>query len=69
MLFWGSESEVKRSGADAQVVLLSGLSSLSSFVEHLTIFYISGLALASSSILRVLDLDLAASERAKRYVS
>ena len=54
-----SASEVNHSGGDTQVI--SGHRYLVVFhplVEQLTVFHISGLVLASSSIFRVLDLDL-----------
>ena len=55
----GSASEVNRSGGDAQVVSCHRyLVAFHPSVEQLTIFHTSGLVLASSSILRVLDLDL-----------
>ena len=55
----GSASEVNSSSADAQVVSCHHyLVIFHPFVEQLTIFHTSGLVLASSSILRVLDLDL-----------
>ena len=55
----GSASEVNRSGGDAQVILCHRyLVVLHPFVEQLTVFHTSGLILASSSILWVLDFDL-----------
>ena len=54
-----SASEVNRSGGDAQVVSCHCyLVVFHPFVEQLTVFQASGLVLASSSIFRVLDLDL-----------
>ena len=54
-----SASEVNRSGGDVQVVSYHRyLVIFHPFVEQLTIFHTSGLVLASSSIFRVLDLDL-----------
>ena len=46
----------KSLGADAQVVSCHSYVVFHPFVEQLTVFYISGLVLASSSILQVLDL-------------
>ena len=55
----GSASEVMHSGDDAQVVSCHRyLVVFHPFVEQLTVFHTSGLVLASSSILRVLNLDL-----------
>ena len=55
----GSASEVNSSSADAQVVSCHRyLIVFHPFVEQLTVFHTSGLVLASSSILRVLDFDL-----------
>ena len=55
----GSASEANSSSADAQVVLCHRyLVVFHPFIEQLTVFHTSGLVLASSSILRVLDLDL-----------
>ena len=54
-----SRSEVNCSVADAQVVsCYRYLVVFHPFVEQLTAFHTSGLVLPSSSILRVLDLDL-----------
>ena len=54
-----SVSEVNCSGADGQVVSCHCyLVIFHSFVEQLTVFHISGLVLASSSVLQVLNLDL-----------
>ena len=54
-----SASEVNCSGADGQVVSCHCyLVTFHSFVEQLTVFHISGLVLALSSVLRVLDLGL-----------
>ena len=54
-----SASEVNLSGGDAQVVSCHHyLVIFHPFVEQLTVFHTSGLVLASSSIFRVLDLDL-----------
>ena len=54
-----SASEVKRSGGDTQVISRHCyLVVFHPFVEQLTVFHTSGLVLASSSIFRVLDLDL-----------
>ena len=54
-----SASEVNCSGADRQVVSCHcSLVIFHSFVEQLTVFHISGLILASSSVLQVLNLDL-----------
>ena len=54
-----SVSEVNHSGGDVQVVSCHRyLVVFHPFVEQLTIFHIFGLVLASSSIFRVLDLDL-----------
>ena len=53
-----SASEVNRSGRDAQVVSCHRYLVFHPFVEQLTVFHTSGLVLASSSIFRVLDLDL-----------
>ena len=54
-----SASKVNRSGGDEQVVSCHCyLVVLHPFVEQLTVFHISGLVLVSSSIFRVLDLDL-----------
>ena len=47
----GSASKVNHSGADAQVISCHGYLVYHPFVEQLTVFYISGLVLASSSIL------------------
>ena len=59
-----SVSEVNRSGGDAQVVSCHCyLVVFYPFVEQLTVFHTSGLVLASSSIFRVLDLDLHAIAR------
>ena len=55
----GSASEANQLGADAQVVSCHGyLVGFHPFVEQLTVFYTSGLALALSSVLQVLGLDL-----------
>ena len=54
----GSASRVNRSGADAQVVSCHGYLVFHPYVEQLTVFYVSGLVLASCSILRVLNLDV-----------
>ena len=55
----GSASEVNRSGGDTQVVSCHCyLVAFHPSVEQLTTFHTSGLVLASSSILRVLNLDL-----------
>ena len=56
-----SASEVNHSGGDAQVVSCHRY--LHPSVEQLTVFHTSGLVLASSSIYRVLDLDLDAIAR------
>ena len=54
-----SASEVIRSGSDAQVVSRHRyLVAFHPFVEYLTVFHTSGLVLASSSIFRVLKLNL-----------
>ena len=54
-----SASEANRSGGDTQVVSCHRyLIVFHPFVEQLTVFHTSGLVLASSSIFRVLDLDL-----------
>ena len=53
----GSASEVNSSSADTQVVSCHRYA-FHPIVEQLTVFHTSGLVLASSSILRVLDLDL-----------
>ena len=53
----GSASKVNPSGADAQVVPCHGYLAFHPRVEQLTVFYVSGLVLASSSILQVLNLD------------
>ena len=54
-----SASEVNRSGADTQVTSYTAiLLSFHPFVEQLSVFHTPGLVLASSSILRVLNLDL-----------
>ena len=54
-----SVSEVNRSVGDAQVVSCHRyLVVLHPFVEQLTVFHTSGLVLASSSIIQILDLDL-----------
>ena len=51
----GSASEVNRLGADAQVVSCHRyLAVFHPFIEQLTVFHISGLVLASSSILESL---------------
>ena len=52
-----SASKVNPSGADVQVVPCHGYLVFHPCVEQLTVFYVSGLVLASSSILRVLNLD------------
>ena len=55
----GSASKVSSSSGDAQVISCHRyLVVFHSFVEQLTVFHTSGLVLASSSILRVLDLHL-----------
>ena len=55
----GSASEVNRSGGDAQVVSCHHcLVVFHPSVDQLIVFHTSGLVLASSSIFRVLDLDL-----------
>ena len=55
----GSASEVNSSSADTQVVSCHSYPVVfHPIVEQLTIFHTSGLVLALSSILRVLDLDL-----------
>ena len=54
-----SASEVNHSGGDAQVISFHRyLVVFHPFVEQLTVFHTSGLILVSSSVLRVLDLDL-----------
>ena len=54
-----SASEINHSGGDAQVVSRHCyLVVFHLFVEQLTVFHTFGLVLASSSIFRVLDLDL-----------
>ena len=53
-----SASEVNCSGGDVQVVSRYRYLVFRPFVEQLTVFHTSGLVLASSSIFRVLDLDL-----------
>ena len=59
-----SVSEVNHSGGDTQVVSCHRyLVGFHRFVEQLTVFHTSGLVLASSSIFRVLDLDLHAIAR------
>ena len=56
---YGSASEVNCSCGDAQVVSCHHyLVVFHPFVEQLTVFHTSGLVLASTSILRVLDPDL-----------
>ena len=56
-----SASEVNRSRGDAQVVSCHRyLVIFHIFVEQLTVFRTSGLVLASSSIFRVLDINLQA---------
>ena len=52
----GSASKVNRLGADMQVVPCHGYFVFRPFVDQLTVFYISGLVLVLSSILRVLNL-------------
>ena len=53
-----SVSEVSRSGTDVQVISSHRyLVVFHPFVEQLTVFHISGLVLASSSIFLVLDLE------------
>ena len=55
----GPASEVNRSGGDTQVVSCPCyLVIFHPSVEQLTVFHTSGLVLVSSSILRVLNLDL-----------
>ena len=55
----GSASEVNNSSADAQVVSCHRyLVVFNPFVEQLTVFHTSGVVLALSFILRILDLDL-----------
>ena len=58
----GSASEVNSSGGDVQVIschrYLVVFHPFVQILEQLTIFHTPGLVLASSSILRVLDLDL-----------
>ena len=54
----GPASEVNRSGADARIVSCHGYLVFHPFVEQLTIFYISGLVLASSSKFYPPSLDL-----------
>ena len=55
----GSASEVIRSGGDMQVISCPRyLVIFHPSVEQLTVFHTSGLILVSSSILRVLNLDL-----------
>ena len=54
----GSASKVNCLDADAQVVFCYGCLVFHPFVEQLTVFYVSGFVLASSSILRVLNLDV-----------
>ena len=59
-----SANEVNRSSGDAQVVSCHHyLVAFHPFVEQLTVLHTSGLVLASSSIFRVLDLDLHAIAR------
>ena len=54
-----SASEVNRLGGDVQVISCHRYLVVSHpFAEQLTVFHTSGLVLALSSILRVLDLDL-----------
>ena len=53
----GSASKVNCSDADTQVVFCYDCLRFHPFVEQLTVFYVSGFVLASSSILRVLNLD------------
>ena len=53
-----STSGVNRSGDDTQVISCHRYLVFHPFVEQLTVFHTSGHLLASSSILRVLDLDL-----------
>ena len=53
---YGSASEVNRSGADVHVISCHRyLVVFHPFVEQLTIFHISGLILALTSVLQVLD--------------
>ena len=54
----GSTSGVNRSGDDDQVISCHRYLVFHPFVEQLTVFHTSGHVLASSSILRVLNLDL-----------
>ena len=53
-----SASEVNRSGGDAEVISCHRYLDFHPFLEQLTVFHTSRLVLASSSIFRVLDLDL-----------
>ena len=53
-----SASEVNCSGGNVQVVSHYRYLVFRPFVEQLTVFHTSGLVLASSSIFRVLDLNL-----------
>ena len=53
----GSASKVNCSDADTQVVFCYDCLVFHPFVEQLTVFYVSGFVLASSSILQVLNLD------------
>ena len=55
----GSASEVNRLGADVQVVSCRRYLVFHPYDEQLTVFYISGLVLALTSVLRVLYLNVA----------
>ena len=65
----GSASKVNRLGADAQVISCHGYLVYHLFVKQIIVFYVSGLVLALSSILRILNLDATSRWHHEHHVS